>query len=163
MDNATKELLLEFQTYQQKVKNIASFLYEKALEVWKWERENLEAEHDIGYKLKLDATDCVEFYRSGHYSPFVFDEDYSLDEGDYVLFRVYDSWPRGGYEEKEKSIPLYKLLGNNWRKVALKKHLNKLEQDKKDKEETEKESVRKAEEKEYAEYERLKAKFEGEK
>lgn len=152
---------MEFQACQQKSESIAESLYEKALEVWKWENENLGAKHDVGYRLKTDVTDCIEFYRSGSYAPSIIDEDYSLDKGDCLFFRVYERWARGGYEEKEKSIPLYKLLGDDWRKIALKEYHNKLEEERKKEEAYEAECERKAEEREFAEYERLKAKFEG--
>lgn len=144
MNNITQELLTEFQTCRQRVEDISFALYEKAQEVLRWENKNLGTNHEyIDYHLKVDDADCIDFY----------------PDEDHIRFLTYDTWAYGGYEEKGVSIPLYKILSDDWRNAAIKEYLDKLEQERKEKEKAEKEAERKAEEIERAQYERLKKKF----
>lgn len=161
MDNIKLESLKELKDCQSKIKKISSQLYDKAIEVWRWEEENLGKKFENeSYSLNMDKLDCVEIYRRGEYSPAELDNNYEMKRDDYVCFELYDSWAYGGYDEKTMSIPLYKLVSDDWREKALKEHIEKLEKEKIKKEKLEEEAKRKKEEQERAEYERLKAKFE---
>ena len=162
MSEITQKTLMEYQEYQKRVNNIAAELYEKARKVWIWENENLGTNHKyIDYSLK-DDKECIAFYTSKYGRSIEFEEDYVVDKENFAIYAVYDSWAYGGYEEKELTIPLYKLLNDDWREAALKEYQEKQEVARKERETEEKIRAIKKEEKERAEYERLKAKFEQE-
>ena len=160
MSKITQKILIEYQEHQKQVKAIMSALYEKAREVWIWENEHLGKNHKYtNYCLKDDA-DCIEFYDSTYGHTIKFNEDYILNNENLVTFIVYDSWAYGGYDEKELSIPLYKLLSDDWKMTELKKYQEEQNQKKKEQLIREEALTKEKEEKERAEYERLKAKFE---
>ena len=155
------DTLKAFQNYRNKIDDIQEKLYIKAREVWKWEEENLGKKFEnSSYYLNTEKADCVEIYRPNVYNPIEIDDNYEMEDMDYVCFELYDTWAYGGYDEKTMSIPLYKLLSDDWRDEALKKYNVKLELERKEKEKAEQERIREKEEKDRADYERLKAKFE---
>ena len=162
MQNITQELLSEFYTHKQKVEEISLALFNKAREVWQWEKDNLGiTTAHTDYMLKIENTDCIEINNEKPYGPsIIINENYKLNEKDTIAFSVYDTWAYGGYDEATLRIPLYKLLSDNWREEHLKSHKEQLEQKQKEQEKLKQIAKIEKEKAERAEYERLKTKYE---
>ena len=159
MNNITLDLLTEFYKCKVKIEKSSEQLYEKALEVCRWEEENLGKTYKFkDYFLNSEKSDCVEIYNMR--GILEINENYELKKEDYVCFEIRDNIGFGDIDERTLRIPLYKLLSDTWREDALKEYTSKLEQEKVETEKEQKELERKKEEQERAEYERLKAKFE---
>ena len=140
MSEITKDLLEEYISCQKRILDIQEILYKKAMEIGSWEKENLDKKPEIH---KNTSWKCDEI---------------EIDESE-VCFHIYETWAYGGYDEKNVCIPTNKFISDDWREIALKEHLDKLEQECLEKEKKEKEELTKRLERERLEYERLKAIF----
>lgn len=143
MQEITKEFLKELLETQRKLKKMYDKLEEHIHSSNRWEEENIGREiHRDGW-IHGDITRVSLKNRAVEIESFGYDDFYERD---------IEYW---------FPYPLDKLLSDDWKEIALKEYQKKQNALRKEKEA---EAARKAtekERKERAEYERLKAKFEG--
>lgn len=133
----TKEWFDKLNEKEKEIQSMKDTLIEKAKEVLTWENENTGGKYDINDPI-------VHYY-------FTVETDENS-----IYLHVESSWRYGGHDENTYTVPLYKILSDDWKEKAVEEYKACQE-----KEKAEEEAKKAAKERE--EYERLKAKFENEK
>lgn len=143
MQEITKEFLDELLATQKKLKEMYEALENRISHVNIWEEEKIGSKH----------------YREDWVRGQITNVEVTDSEIEIESFGFDDFYER--YRESQVYFPLDKLLSDDWKEAALKEYQKKQNALRKKKEQEEQKKVLEKERRERAEYERLKAKFEG--
>jgi len=142
MNNITQELLNEFEHCQNRIHDISIALFDRAKDIFYWENKNIGKDHEL---IPSSHWELVRIILS------------NKDEVGFECHRIYDD----SRDTWNFYIDKYKLFSDDWKVTALDAYNEEVKKEQHQKRLEEEALAKEAEIRERAEYERLKAKYEG--